>query len=123
MFLPRVAKLLGTRAIVPAHAGVANALGAIASRRVANAQVRIQAIYEQTVLVGYAVAEEGKRRFFKKNLRNEAVEYGKEIVERAIRKKAEQNGITDPKFDLKIEDKRITGTGLVVEIVLTATAG
>ncbi len=123
VFLPRVAKLLGTRAIVPAHAGVANALGAIASRRVANAQVRIQAIYEQTVLVGYAVAEEGKRRFFKKNLRNEAVEYGKEIVERAIRKKAEQNGITDPKFDLKIEDKRITGTGLVVEIVLTATAG
>ena len=122
VFLPRVAALLDTRAVVPSHAGVANALGAIASRRTATVQLRIQAIYENTVLVGYAVAEEGKRVFFKRDRKTEAVEYGREIVDRAIRKKAEQSGITDPQFDLKIEDKHITGTGLIVEVVITAVA-
>ena len=122
VFLPRVARLLGTRAVVPAHAGVANALGAIASRRMAVVQLRIQAIYEQTVLVGYAVAEEGKRVFFKRDRKAEAVEYAREIVDRGIRKKAELSGIADPLIEITVEDKTITGTGLIVEIVLTATA-
>ena len=122
VFLPRVAALLGTRAVVPAHAGVANALGAIASRKIASAEIRIQAIYENTVLIGYAVAEEGERVFFDKRRRDDAVAYAQEILERTIHKKAELSGITDPRFEYKIENKNITGTGLIVEIVLTATA-
>ena len=122
VFLPRVAALLGTRAVVPEHAGVANALGAVASRRIARVQLRIQAIYENTVLVGYAVAEEGKRQFFRKDRKAKAIEYAREIVERAIRRKAEQNGIKDPTYELTVEDKFITGSGLIVEIVLNATA-
>ena len=122
VFLPRVARLLGTRAVVPAHAGVANALGAIASRKVARVELRIQAVYENTVLIGYAVAEEGERVFFDKKKRDEAVAYAHGILVRAIHKKAEQSGIADPQYEYTIKDKHITGTGLVVEIVLTATA-
>jgi hypothetical protein len=86
------------------------------------AQLRIQAVYEQTVLVGYAVADEGKRVFFKRDKKADAVAYGREIVDRAIRKKADLSGITDPLIETTVEDKMITGTGLIVEVVITATA-
>lgn len=122
VFLPRVAALLSTRAVVPEHAGVANALGAIASRKVARAEIRIQAVYENTVLIGYAVAEEGERVFFDKTRRSEAVAYAQEILVRQIHKKAELSGIVEPEYEYVIEDKHITGTGLIVEIVLSATA-
>ena len=123
IFLPRVAQLLGTRAVLPRHAEVANALGAVVSRKVAHEQLIIKAEYEGETLAGYALPDEGRRHFFKS--RSKAVEYGREAILRSIRKKAVLHGIEgEPKIDLVIKDYRIghTEKGLILEIQLYATA-
>ena len=123
IFLPRVARLLGTRPVVPEYAGVANALGAVACRKVANERLVIKAVYENAALVGYALPADGKRHFFKKYA--SALEFGKEAILRTIRRKAVLHGIEgEPKIDLQVEDYRIghQAKGLLLEIVLTATA-
>ena len=81
------------------------------------------AVYEHTVLVGYTVAYEGSRRFFKK--REDAVDYARENILRTIRVKAAEYGITgEPNIELLIEDDRVGAgnTGLIYAIKLTATA-
>ncbi len=123
IFLPRVARLLDTRGVVPEYAGVANALGAVACRKVASERLVIKAIYENGVLVGFALPDEGKRHFFKKY--DAAVAYGKEAILRTIRKKAILHGIEgEPNIDLQVEDYRIghAARGLILDVILTATA-
>ena len=123
VFLPRVAQLLGTRAVVPEYAGVANALGAVACRKVANERLVIKAVYENGVLIGFALPDEGQRKFFKKY--NTALEYGKEAIIRTIRRKAKLHGIQgEPNIQMEVEDYRVghTAKGLILEVILTATA-
>ncbi len=123
IFLPRVAKLLDTRAVVPEYAGVANALGAVACRKVANERLVIKAVYENGVLVGYALPDEGRRHFFKKYAT--AVAYGKEAIMRTIRRKAKLHGIEgEPNITLELDDYRVgrQKKGLLLEVILRATA-
>ena len=53
VFLPDVAKALGTNCIIPEHAEVANALGAVIADISAKAQVEI--VPDYTAYGGYAI--------------------------------------------------------------------
>ncbi|HIS68400.1 MAG TPA: hydantoinase/oxoprolinase family protein [Candidatus Gallacutalibacter stercoravium] len=55
IFLPRVAALLGTKAIIPEHAGVANAVGAVVGNVAATCQVEILPDYDTDGLAGYVI--------------------------------------------------------------------
>ena len=57
IFLPRVARLLGTEAIINENASVANAVGAIASQIVTKVQLHVKAEYDGAELKGYSVYE------------------------------------------------------------------
>ena len=123
LFLPRVAVLLDTSAVIPEHAEVANALGAVVSKRKAYAELKIQAIYEENLLTGFAMPEEGRRVTFTDY--DSARAYGAKVILADVKKKARLHGIKgEPRIDLKIEDNRIghTDDGLILEIIMSASA-
>jgi len=64
IFLPEVARMLGTRAIICDHAPVANALGAIAGRIAARVRIRVKAEYVGAEFKGYSVYEGEERHMF-----------------------------------------------------------
>ncbi len=123
IFLPRVAELLGTRAVVPGYAGVANALGAVVSRKRASVQLKITAVYENTVLVGFALPVDGERKFVRTY--EDAVACGKEAILRAVRSRARQHGIPgEPRIELTVRDSRVghRDDGLILGVDLFAVA-
>ena len=122
IFLPRVAALLGTRAVVPEHSDVANAVGAVVSRRVAQVQLIIDAIYRNARLIGFELPDEGSRPFFEKYA--DALAYGREVVRKAIEKKAALFGIENPRIEISEKNSRLNGEdmGLILGMILTATA-
>ena len=123
VFLPRVATLLHTTAIVPEYAGVANALGAAASRKVAHCDLTIKAEYDGGSCTGYTFFENGVKHVFEEP--EEAVDFGKEVLTRAIKKRALLQGLGDtPHIEITMEENRIghTKEGLLTEIFLHATA-
>ena len=123
IFLPRVAELLGTRAVVPAYAGVANALGAVVSRRVARAKLTVTAIYDGQVRIGFAFPDEGQRCFYKEY--DEAVAKAREAITRTVRKKAALFGIPgEPRIEITVRDNRIghKKNGLILDVALSAVA-
>ena len=125
IFLPKVAELLGTQAVVTAHAGVANALGAVTCRRIARSEQIVKAEYVNGTLVGFSVACDGKRYNFNEEQKEEAVALAEESILRGIRKKAAQLGIMgEPKITLEKKENRFghTSNGILFEIILTASA-
>lgn len=62
IFLPDVAAMLGTRAVIPPHSGVANALGAVVGRVHAESVIEIRPDYNTEGITGYTVfgADGGK---------------------------------------------------------------
>lgn len=55
VFLPTVAKMLGTDCAIPPHAEVANAVGAVAAKIVAESSVLVKPIYDSFGIIGYSV--------------------------------------------------------------------
>jgi N-methylhydantoinase A/oxoprolinase/acetone carboxylase beta subunit len=74
IFLPDVAKALGTRWVVPENAGVANALGAVLGNITATCEIVIKPQYSIQGIEGYVVF--GKTRNSYVVDKNEAVEIG-----------------------------------------------
>lgn len=123
VFLPKVAKLLGTRAVVPDHAKVANALGAISARMIARADVSITPKYEMFSILGYEVPIGFERRLITDLDR--AVERGKEEANRIIKDKAKFQGLGEhPEIKIDVEEKRFGSkkSGILYEIIIHASA-
>lgn len=123
VFLPRVAQLLHTQAIVPEYAGVANALGAAASRKVTHSTLTIKAEYEGGACKGYSVFEDGQKYVFEEP--EDAIAFGKEVITRTVKKRALLQGLGEhPQIELTTEENRIghTSAGLLLEIYIRATA-
>ena len=123
VFLPRVAALLGTRAKVPEYASVANALGAVASRKVTHCELIVKADYDGSVLMGFYLFENSEKHFFKE--RPDAVKYGKEAILRTIKKRAALQGLSEnPKIEITTSENRFgpVSAGLIFEVVIRATA-
>ena len=120
LFLPAVAGLLGTEAVIPEHASVANALGAATCRKRRQLELIIKAEYASAAFSGYSLYDHGKR-FFTKD-REKAVEKGRQGLLRSAEEWAEKQGLTDPDIILHIKENRLEHRpdGLLVEIVLLA---
>ena len=115
--------MLHTTAIVPEYAGVANALGAAASRKVTHCDLTVKAEYEGGSCTGYTFFDNGEKYIFEEP--EEAVASGKEVLTRTIKKRARLQGLGDaPHIEITMEENRIghTKDGLLTEIFLHATA-
>ena len=121
VFLPEAAELLGTRAILSDYSCVANALGAAASRRIANAQVSVTAVYDGFSLTGYRVTEDCEDHFFEN--KEEAIACGRQAAITAVRKRALLQGLgSDP--DIRVEEQEnYVGNTILVRILILARAG
>ena len=125
VFLPYVAQLLGTRAVIPKEAGVANAVGAVASRVVAECELIVKAEYMGAEFTGFIVYENGKQYRFENDQKEEAVGFGKEVIGRMIRKRAKLLGIKgEPNISITEDEVRFghSSEGILFEIKLTAQA-
>ena len=123
VFLGKVAELLGTEAVIPEYAQVANALGAVAGRKIVKMDLSVVVKYSGGTRIGYTVVTDGEKRMIEKE--EEALDFAKETILAALRKRAAFQGIgTDPKIEITLEEKRIgnTKSGLLLEIVLHGVA-
>ncbi|MDO5423282.1 MAG: hydantoinase/oxoprolinase family protein [Eubacteriales bacterium] len=123
IFLPRVAKMLGTRMILRENAEVANALGAIAGQVVTKVQVRVKAEYKSGLLQGYAVYEGTELRMFERY--GAALEFAKEAAKRQVLLKARKQGASErPQVQVTVEEIRdeASGAGILFESVVEAIA-
>lgn len=120
VFLPKVAELLGTKAIINDHSPVANALGAIASKIVTTVHVRAKAEYDGSALLGFRVFEGTTRHMFEEP--EEAEAFAKELAEKLVLEKAKEQGASvNPKVETSV---RYVGEdmGVLFEILVEAVA-
>lgn len=119
IFLPRVAQLLGTRAILHQYSSVANALGAIASQVVTRVTIRVHADYVGSMPDGYSVMDGENRIKFEHY--PDAEKYASDLALRLVREKARRNGNSEtPHIEIKAE--KIYGVGVYFETVVEAIA-
>jgi N-methylhydantoinase A/oxoprolinase/acetone carboxylase beta subunit len=90
IFLEDVAKLLGTRAVVPKYYEVANALGAVVGNIYASFSVEIRPNYTNAGITGYMVFGYSKRMSFK--TLEEAREFAVSEAETGAREEAIKRG-------------------------------
>lgn len=96
VFLPRVAELFGTRAILSEYARVANAIGAACAQRVARLDVNVY-VNSMDPAGGYYVMADCKKHLFKRL--EDAVDFGRRTAEVDVRKLAVLQGLGE---DLEI---------------------
>ena len=97
-FLPKATKLLGAKAILPEHADVANAIGAITSHIAVRRQLKIKPDQEGGFLIeGLA----GARHF---ETLKEAETHAKQELGRIVRKIARAAGTSQSTVEIKVED-------------------
>lgn len=102
VFLPTVAELFGTRAILSEYAHVANALGAACAQRVARLDVNVFVNTTDPENGGFYVMADCKRHLFKEL--EDAVAFGKTTAEAEVRKVAIIQGLgEDPDIELVVE--------------------
>lgn len=90
IFLPDVARALGTRCTVPEHAGVANAIGAVVGNVIATCQIEIKPQYTVTGINGYIVF--GRNRNSRTSDREAAIEIGEREAREGAREEAVRRG-------------------------------
>jgi N-methylhydantoinase A/oxoprolinase/acetone carboxylase beta subunit len=120
-FLPEAAARLGTRLIVPEHAEVANAFGAITGRVVERAEVTIRPDKPEGFLL---IAADEQRRF---ETLAEAVAAGEEHSRQTARRRTEERGGRQIEISVDKEESLMPlasgwGDRVFLEIRLTATA-
>ncbi|MDO5116993.1 MAG: hydantoinase/oxoprolinase family protein [Eggerthellaceae bacterium] len=123
IFLPDVAAALGTECIIPEHAEVANAIGAISARIIAQSSVIVAADWGPNGIKGYAVLLGDKRVYIKDRdaAENLACQHAKKDAEQ----KARQRGATG-EIEITItwdeENSSASGVALLFKSIVTATA-
>ncbi len=123
VFLPRVAEMLGVKCIIPPHAEVANAIGAI------TADVQVQ--YQIRLCPSRELDQEGYTVFTPEGQRycesfDNAVELAKAVAETTARRKAEGRGaMGELKVELSVHSdvaRDRNGTEIELDTTVTATA-
>lgn len=82
IFLEKTAKLLGTRAVTPPYASVANAVGAIVGNVSVTKEAEIRPLYEDDAMQGYQVTTQVDRKVFEEyeDARSYAYEEARELA-------------------------------------------
>ncbi len=106
IFLPDVAKALGTKCVIPEHAGVANALGAVVGNISATSVVEIKPKYSIDGLEGYTVYGKTESAYFEEY--EEAIAAGKRIALAEAEEEAKQRGACGR---LKVTDEITDASG------------
>lgn len=107
IFLPRVARLLGTEAIINENASVANAVGAIASQIVTKVQLHVKAEYDGAELKGYSVYEGSEQRMFAEY--PEAEKLALKLAEQQVLDKSRRQGASgSPQVKISVKKLRLT---------------
>ncbi len=106
IFLPDVAKALGTKCVIPENAGVANAVGAIVGDVSVTATIEISPIYTPGGVTGYTVF--GKSKNTVVHELEEAIALAKKEAGHAARAEAKRRGV---KGTLKTETEVFTNLG------------
>lgn len=102
VFLPEVAALFGTRAVLSEYAGVANAIGAACAQRVARLDLRVYVNAVDPKAGGYYVMADCKRHLFTDL--EDAVAFGEMTAEAEVRKRAILQGLgEDLEITLSVE--------------------
>ena len=116
-FLPQAARLLGTEAIIPRHADVANAVGAITSRVVVSKQAQIR----PNDAGQYAVLGLADARCF--DTFDEAHNYAVTELERLVQSQARSAGTSESAVEMLVGDKIASaadGAEIFLERVINA---
>ncbi len=120
VYYPQVASKLGTEAVIPAHAGIANAIGAVAG-----------GIFQESIVTISPVLGGDTMRVFHETgisdyeTEEEAVEAAKKAAAQSVKEKAIRAGAKDPSIELSVVEKRapIAGAGdTLIDITVTARA-
>ncbi|MEN6643018.1 MAG: DUF1638 domain-containing protein [Armatimonadia bacterium] len=118
-FFPEVARRLNARLVIPRHAEVANAIGAVASEVVA----RETAIVRPGELAAYVVhSRAGKREYDKLET---ALEAAKAEAQRLAVERAGRSGAAQPQVRLDVDERRALladGQEELIEVIVAATA-
>ncbi len=129
VFLPRVAKILGTDYTIPKEAGVTNALGALIGDVRATAEVEVKAQYEMNTddggeSAGFVVYAKDKPMFFEQL--NEALEFAEEeALNKAIASAKKRGASVIIKKEIEREERSARvygnpmyiGTSVMAEVV------
>ena len=92
VFLPDVAKAFGSYAIIPKHAEVANAVGAVISSISFEVLVKVHVCYNSSTIDHYVVYSLGDNKIFDVDSREEACEYAsKKVLEDANEEMIKRN--------------------------------
>ena len=116
IFLPEVAKKLGTNFIVPVHAEVANALGAVIADISVQTRVSISPEYTPNGITGYTVQAADVSKDF--NTLDEAIEYAKISAQASAISDARRRGaLGELKIDIKVDpDIAYTNEGIAIDL-------
>jgi N-methylhydantoinase A/oxoprolinase/acetone carboxylase beta subunit len=118
-FFPEVARRLNARLIIPEHAEVANAIGAVASEVV----VREKAVVRPGELSAYVVhSRSGKREYEQLET---ALEAAKQEAGQLASERAARSGAAEPKLRLDVDERRALladGQEELIEVIIEATA-
>ncbi len=123
IFLPEVARLLGTRAVIPEHSGVANAVGAVLGNITATRTVQIAPQFDVGGISGYLVYGRAENRLFEEL--EDAKRCAEEEASAAAREEAEERGaVGDISVTVKSTDRsgRAKDDTLYLGTEVTATA-
>jgi N-methylhydantoinase A/oxoprolinase/acetone carboxylase beta subunit len=122
LFLPEVAQALGTRCIIPPHAAVANAVGAVVGDISASARVDISPNYSSLGIASFTVlAPDGPLVF---ETLEEAAAAAEEAAVRAASEEARRRGAKD-RLNVKTQltpHKAYANDGLEIELGASVTA-
>ncbi len=117
-FLPSVADKLGTETIIPSHAGVANAVGAITSAIVIRDEVFVKPFQG-----GFHLHSSQGMTFFSQL--EEATDYGKKLLYELILQKAKEAGAEEVEVFVEEKEHWATSRGgdsVFIEKMITARA-
>ena len=122
LFLPEVAQVLGTRCVIPQHAAVANAVGAVVGDISASARVDISPNYSSLGVTGFTVLAPDRPLVFE--TLEEAAVAAEEAAVRAASEEAQRRGAMG-ELTVKARltpHKAYAGGGLEIELGASVTA-
>ena len=123
VFLPDVARALGTRCVVPANAGVANALGAVVGNITAESVVEIAVDYAPEGISGYIV--HGKARTVRVLDLEDAIAAAREDAREDALREARLRGAVGNiavSVDVRERSAHAKASELLLGVTVTATA-
>ncbi len=118
-YFPQVASDLGAKLVVPEHAEVANAAGAVTGRVTAMAQVFVRPLRP----VGFAVVTSGEHKIFEDV--EPAIMYAEQIARELAERRATETGGKNPETTLHTEERSAplaSGWGKTIFLELKVTA-